>query len=144
MKMDTTLEGAKAVQDALEGMTEDVEQALHSLVMETAAGLAAGVVLRMQQGPHTGRIYKRRSVSHQASAPGEAPAPSDMAELIGSIYHEPEGRLTATAGSRLQKAVWMEFGTTKVAPRPAFVPEIEMARPEFLEGAAKILNVVIK
>ena len=34
--------------------------------------------------PHGGRIYKRRTVQHQASAPGEAPA-IDTGGLVGSF-----------------------------------------------------------
>ena len=132
--MRLTIESAKEMQAALRDISDDVYQAADAAVMETAANLEAGVKLRMQQGPHTGKLYRRRSVVHRASAPGEAPAP-DTGALLGSIYHEREGRLTAVAGSRMAYAAYLEFGTTRMPDRrPAWVPEVEEERPRFLKA----------
>ena len=131
--MRLTIEGTKEMQAALRDISDDVFQAADAAVMESAANLEAGVKLRMQQGPHTGKLYRRRSIVHRASAPNEAPAP-DTGALLGSIYHEREGRLTAVAGSRMAYAAYLEFGTTKILPRPAWVPEVEEERPRFLKA----------
>lgn len=68
--------------------------------------------------PKTGRIYKRRGVEHQASAPGEAPA-SDTGRLVNSrtIDLFPED-LRARLTFRTDYAAALEFGTEKMAPRP--------------------------
>ena len=129
--MRLTIEGTKEMQAALKDISDDVFQAADAAVMESAANLHAGVVLRIQQGPHTGKLYRRGDVVHRASAPGQAPA-SDTGALLDSIYHEREGRLTAVAGSRMAYAAYLEFGTTKIDPRPAWVPEVEEERPRFL------------
>lgn len=47
--------------------------------------------------PKTGRIYRRRGVSHQASAPGEAPA-TDSGTLVNARRID---RLTAQTAARL-------------------------------------------
>lgn len=42
------------------------------------------MVTRLSTGARTGRIYKRRGVYHQASAPGEAPK-TDRGGLVSSV-----------------------------------------------------------
>ena len=133
--LNITLEGHKALLAALEDMSEEIELAVSEVVQETAAGIEAGVKLRMQQSPATGRTYKRRGVAHRASARGEAPAP-DTGALMGSVYHEMTGKLSAVAGSRLAYSAFLEFRTFKMAPRPAWVPETEQARNEFTRDIA--------
>lgn len=70
------------------------------------------------------------SLRHTASAPGQAPA-SDTGTLVNSIYVDRDGVARMTVGSRLAYAAYLEFGTRKIAPRPAWVPAVEKARPEF-------------
>lgn len=68
--------------------------------------------------PKSGRIYKRRGVAHQASAPGEAPA-SDQGTLVNArrIDLIPE-RLAARLTFTSAHAPHLQFGTRKMAPRP--------------------------
>ena len=131
-RLSIKLEGEKALQVALEDLAEDIQQAGSNVVLETAAGIEAGVTLRMQQGPATGRTYRRGGVVHRASAPGEPPAPSSGGSaLLGSIYHERTGQFSAVVGSRLAYAAFLEWGTFKMAPRPAWTPEAESAKQPF-------------
>lgn len=68
--------------------------------------------------PKSGRVYRRRGVSHQASAPGEAPA-NDLGRLVNSRTKElfPED-LRARLTFRTEYAAYLEFGTRKMEPRP--------------------------
>lgn len=87
-------------------------------------GAAAGVLVAGETlvteideilGPtpaRTGRIYPRRSVRHQASAPGEAPAP-DQGFLKGSIASVPLGRFATRVGSSASYAAALEFGSVR-------------------------------
>lgn len=68
--------------------------------------------------PKTGRVYRRRGVVHQASAPGEAPA-SDTGTLVNArridlLTAELAARLTFTA----RHAPFLERGTKNIEPRP--------------------------
>lgn len=68
--------------------------------------------------PKSGRVYRRRGVEHQASAPGEPPA-SDTGTLVNArridlIPERLAARLTFTAAY----APHLQFGTRKMAPRP--------------------------
>lgn len=70
------------------------------------------------------------SLTHQASAPGQAPM-SDTGRLASSIEFDQIGPLTATVGSNLIYAKWLEYGTRKMAPRPFFRPAVERMRKDF-------------
>jgi len=81
-------------------------------------------------GDKTGKIYSRRGVEHQASAPGEPPA-TDTGELIASGRagaemgpSGPEGIVEWTA----PHAVHLEYGTRKMAARPFANPAVERNR----------------
>lgn len=71
--------------------------------------------------PGTGRIYPRgKTVTHQASAPGEAPAP-DTGALRASVQTEVSRGLNEVVGLvtvNRDYAAALELGTEKVRPRP--------------------------
>ncbi len=134
-----TVQGTKELNAALERMSEKMQAQVAEVVQETAAGLEAGVKLRMQQSTPTGRTYNRGAISHTASAAGQPPAP-DTGVLMGSIYHQMTGPMSAVAGSRVEYSSFLEFGTFKMAKRPAWVPEIEETRPRFLKSIKQILS----
>lgn len=83
------------------------------------------------------------SLTHRASAPGQAPA-SDTGTLTGSIYVERRGEYAVTVGSRLAYAAYLEFGTRKIAKRPAWIPAIEKNRPEFEAEINRIIANAIR
>jgi len=76
------------------------------------------------------------SPTHTASAPGDAPA-TDTGGLISSMYFESKTKMSATIGSRLAYAYYLEYGTKKIAPRPVW-------QPETIKGQAKLNDRVQK
>ena len=133
------VEGLEELKLDLSRFTDKMSDDVAEVVQETAAGIEAGVKLRMQQGPHTGRTYKRRTVAHRASAPGEAPAP-DTGALMDSIYHQRTGKYSGVAGSRMAYSAHLEFGTFKMAPRPAWRPELKDASKDFNTALDAVLR----
>lgn len=68
--------------------------------------------------PKSGRIYVRRGVKHQASAPGEAPA-NDTGRLVNSRRVELfESQLRARLTFSTEYALPLEVGTKNMEPRP--------------------------
>lgn len=89
--------------------------------------------------PKTGYIYPRPGgKSHQASAPGEAPA-IDYGNLVNSIQvgFENAGRTGVVFTSR-EYAPGLEFGTTHVAPRPFMEPAVQAEWPAFLAAMMQV------
>jgi hypothetical protein len=91
--------------------------AMRGVIRGTQAVLAEGVRL-INSPPKTGRIYRRRGVKHQASAPGQPPA-GDTGQLAGRV--EPtydHAALTGRVNFNSAHALPLELGTEKMAPRP--------------------------
>ena len=122
--------GTKELQAALAELGEDISQAVTDAVNATGLELRSDIQKRIRNGPATGRVYRRRNVTHQASAPGEAPA-SDTGRLRNSVTFKRINDLTITVGSRLAYASYLEFGTRNIARRPAWAPAAMLAEPKF-------------
>ena len=82
----------------------------------------------IQRGTKSGKLYKRRSVVHQASAPGEAPA-SDTGCLASNISTTgPSKQLQNIEIDIISKAPYskfLEFGTRNMEARPFLQPALE-------------------
>jgi hypothetical protein len=109
-----------------------VEQALDRIVgdIETVAKVSFAE-------PKTGRIYRRGATAkHQASAPGRAPA-IDYGILAAS-WTVQRRRGQRTFGFAAEYAAHLEFGTTRMAARPYFLPAI-VKGARGLIGAARAI-----
>ncbi len=117
-----------AVQRTIAGVRDGVEQAVVAAAIEGRAE----VVQSIQRGPASGRIYQKSNPrrTHQASAPGQAPM-SDTGRLANSIFFERINSRTAAFGSNLIYALYLEYGTSKIAARPYFRPAAEKIRVKF-------------
>ena len=90
---------------------------------------------KLNEGGKSGRVYRRRGVEHQASAPGEAPA-TDTGRLVGSgdVYADP-ANTSARINWSAAHARPLELGTEEIEPRP-------FARPSLAENADAIRKAV--
>jgi phage gpG-like protein len=127
-------------------------QAGKKLILTAAAVALEGAIKEELSHPGTGVVYvvgrtkgrlrkdgtrgKGKSTTHQASAPGEPPAP-DTGLLRNSIHHEVDDD-KATVGTNLEYAQPLEFGTTSagkghhtvIAPRPFMRPALAKVRDQ--------------
>jgi len=92
-------------------------KALNALALQ-AQGFAQKSILK---GPKTGRIYQRGNVRHQASAPGEPPA-NDLGFLASSMRIDVTAKFAVDLSAVAPYAVFLEYGTRKMAPRPFLRP----------------------
>jgi hypothetical protein len=142
------VENLGAVRDAFRKYGDEARKGVSDALEATAVNTRTGVQRRIQNGPKTGRVYARGggqnlSRTHQASAPGEAPA-TDTGVLVSSVYLENTARYERTVGSRLAYAYYLEFGTQRIKPRPAWVPEVEKQRPEMRKRIERALAEAMK
>lgn len=91
------------------------------------------------KGPKTGRVYKRGKSTHQASAPGEAPA-NDLGFLANNIKAEMTEDLTASTISLAPYSIHLEYGTRKMAARPFLAPAAEKTKAK----AEGVLSAYVK
>lgn len=75
----------------------------------------------------TGRVYRRGGVEHQASAPNHAPA-VDTGNLRQSIGIDTSQLKDLRVGVGVTRAapyaVYLEFGTARMLPRPFLLPSV--------------------
>lgn len=95
---------------------------------DAEAGRAAqelrNIVVQKLSTAGAGRQYKRRSRTHQASAPGQAPA-VDTGRLRQSITVQRLAPGKWRTGTNLDYAFVLEFGSRRTAPRPFMRPAAE-------------------
>ena len=97
------------------------------IIYDEPALIKNDVVNSMNQ-PHAGRVYKRRSIEHKASAPGEAPA-IDTGALVNSIEIVHYGTLQSAVLSNQEYALALELGRPEanLEPRPYMRPAAKKA-----------------
>lgn len=88
-----------------------------------------------------GRTYKvsKSGALHQASAPGEPPAP-DIGNLKNSIEATQQRRLLWWVHDGVEYGLYLELGTSRMAPRPFMVPAVEKIRPQFYKRWAELFK----
>ena len=137
--MTLRMDGLAGLQADLRRASADARARVDDAVVGSAIELRGDVVKRIQRGPATGRTYVRGQVSHQASAPGESPA-TDQGGLARSVIFDKVAQMSATVGSDLVYAAVLEFGSDRIEPRPAWVPEVELMTPKFVRRVERALE----
>lgn len=169
MTVTIRIDGGREFRRALASMSEEVREEVSKAVMGTALELQGDVKQRIARGNKSGTTYYRipgdkymtvragaqdgppvafipgsgshnLSPVHTASAPNQSPA-SDTGRLANSINFDVENDLTAVVGSNLIYAVYLEYGTRKIRPRPFFEPAVEAIRPKF---GARLVDAIRK
>lgn len=101
-----------------DAVTKQVEIAAMQGLIKGGLKVKGEMIRRIKSPPKTGRVYTRRGIRHQASAPGEAPA-TDTGNLINSIDIFPNpALLSVSVNVAASYAAALEFGTQKIQPRP--------------------------
>ena len=111
-----------------------LKQDLADIVQDTAMGIEADWKWRMSE-PKSGIVYKRKGRTHQASAPGEAPA-MDTGNYANSIQVHRISDMEAEVGTSVDYAAILEF----VKNRPAMIPAAEKAEKQFLKDVKDLLG----
>lgn len=132
-------------QAALAKSTRYLADALDAIGVGGKKGLAdVGVVVtnrvkKKLSQPGSGRVYRRGTVLHRASAPGQPPA-VDTGRLRASYTwrtgEDVQGPYVEI-GTNVEYAPWLEYGTVKMRPRPHLRPAIEELRAEIRDLIAQ-------
>lgn len=111
----------KKLRQLQEASLKEINQAISESVIEMHNETKLAI-----QAPSQGRTYQRGSVTHVASAPGDAPN-IDTGRLINSIFFDIDrGQLVGTFGTRgVDYAKHLEYGTSRMEARPFIRPTFE-------------------
>lgn len=133
---------AKASRTTIEEISKQLDVALYA----SAKRIESDAKKSIARGTKSGKIYKRRTVTHRASAPGEAPA-NDTGRLMNSISTaliKAQKYAEVFAGRGVAKyARALEFGTQKMAARPFFFPAAEKNRQWISDRLARAVRDAI-
>jgi HK97 gp10 family phage protein len=141
MTVTIRLEGSDQLQRQLRRLSDDLREEAGNVVKAVGIEMRADIVTSIQRGPASGITYKKSNPTrtHTASAPGQPPM-SDTGRLANSITFDRVGDLTATVGSALNYAPWLEYGTSRMAARPFFRPAVERMRPIYIGKLEDIIR----
>lgn len=135
MSVTMRLEGAAQLERALKKLDENAQKEVGKAIAATGLVLRGEIVKKYQRGPATGEVYEkyRPRRTHQASAPGEAPA-TDTGRLANSVIFDnlPQQPLSVEVRTDVEYGPWLEFGTRDIAPRPNWVPSVEEETPKYI------------
>jgi hypothetical protein len=108
--------------------------------MYAAANEVRNETIKTLSGNRTGRIYKvpGTQVTYTASAPGEPPAvqTGQLRNSVTAIVEKEGKSVKGFVGTELMKGLWLEKGTSKMAPRPWLKPSFDKS----LERVKEILS----
>lgn len=99
---------------------------------------------KIQGGSRSGRVYRRRTVTHRASAPGEFPK-TDRGQLVASLFFRVAGnKLSAYFGTKLAYGRYLEFGTSRMAARPWLRPTFRAKRDSIRSRVADAVAAALR
>lgn len=125
-------------------VTEAVQAAMRRALDQSGEEMRNEAIRLIESPPKTGRIYERRGVSHQASAPGEPPA-SDTGQLVNSITIKTDpNSLTVQIGTSVEYGQFLEFGTQRMAARPFLRPAMDNMSARVNEIMSRELSSVTR
>jgi HK97 gp10 family phage protein len=103
------------------------ESSINEAVEKAASDLEKELKKSILTGEKSGELYNVGNKLHRSSAPGQAPA-SDSGALANSIKHKKikNNEFDVTISSNY--AIFLEFGTSRIQPRPFIRPGIEKIR----------------
>ncbi|MBR2691781.1 MAG: hypothetical protein IKE42_28330 [Aquamicrobium sp.] len=128
---------------------------LNQLPIDARSGIGAALAVsvveldayakaKIQGGGRSGRVYRRRSVTHQASAPGEFPK-TDIGQLVASLFFRVGGdKLRAFFGTRLNYGRYLEYGTSNMLPRPWLRPTLRANADRIRERVSQAVREALK
>ena len=132
-----TIVGVKNLKKKVDEVAKAAEKSQWDALVATGLMIHKDAVMSVQRGPKTGSISQRGSKgTHQASAPGEAPA-SDTGNLAKNIRFKPDkASKSVSIIAKTPYAGHLEFGTRgdpkrnipPLAPRPFMGPAFNKNR----------------
>ena len=142
MQINIKVKGLKEAKEIFKKLEEDLQQPFREVILGGAQLIRGEAIKSIQTGPKSGRVYQKYNPrrTHTASAPGEAPA-SDTGNLVSQIMVRQETRDNVVVESNALYSSFLEFGTSKMLPRPFLFPATERSRPKITQA---VFNRVVK
>ena len=122
-------------------LKKDLQEPFREVIQGGAQLIRGEAIKDIQTGVKSGRIYEKYNPrrTHRASAPGQSPA-SDTGNLVRNIAVKMESRDQVAVVSSAPYSQFLEFGTSKMLPRPFLFPATQRSKKKI---AMAIFNRVV-
>lgn len=125
----------KKVLSQLENLDKQLEPDFQEIVKGGAQLIRGEAIKSIQTGAKSGIVYQMYNPrrEHRASAPGQAPA-SDTGNLVSKIIVKQKTRNITNVESNANYSAYLEYGTSKMEPRPFMLPAFEKSKKPILDA----------
>ena len=125
--LQVSIEGSEKFIAAIAKIRRTAPEKLQQVLQAGAEETRNMAVRSIQASQSQGRIYQRRSVEHTASKPGKPPN-TDTGNLVSNItVQKIEKGFDVGSRQGAPYGLWLEFGTSKMLPRPWLAPAFKAA-----------------
>lgn len=145
MNLTVKIDGLEALSRASRMVRQSVDREMQIGLKLSSEKVRESAIESILSGNKSGRTYVRGSVTHRASAKGEAPA-NDTGRLAGSIItiqNSLEALVIAGRGM-VRYASFLEFGTAKMGERPFMMPALEKNRTWIIDRLKRAVRIGIE
>ena len=135
--MDFTIKvtNLKKVLSQLNRLGKDMEVPFQEIVKGGGQLIRGEAIKSIQSGAKSGVMYQMYNPrrEHRSSAPGQAPA-SDTGNLVSKIIVKQKTRNITNVESNADYSAFLEYGTSKMQPRPFMLPAFEKSKKPILDA----------
>ena len=138
MQVQIKVSNIKKALKQLKTLQKDLEPDFQEIVKGGAQLIRGEAIKSIQSGAKSGIVYEKYNPrrTHRASAPGEAPA-SDTGNLVSKIIIRQDGKDKTNVESNAHYSAYLEYGTSKMEPRPFMFPAFEKSRKPIEQAVFK-------
>ena len=128
----------KKVLSQLDKLEKDMEIPFQEIVKGGGQLIRTEAIKSIQTGSKSGVLYQMYNPrrEHRASAPGQAPA-SDTGNLVSKIIVRQKSQDVTSVESNANYSAFLEYGTSKMQPRPFMLPAFEKSKKPITEATFK-------
>ena len=125
----------KKVLSQLDKLEKDMEIPFQEIVKGGGQLIRTEAIKSIQTGSKSGVLYQMYNPrrEHRASAPGQAPA-SDTGNLVSKIIVRQKSQDVTSVESNADYSAFLEYGTSKMDPRPFMLPAFEKSKKPILNA----------
>ena len=138
MDIKINVKNLKKVLSQLNRLDKDLETPFQEIVKGGGHLIRAEAIKSIQTGAKTGIVYQKYNPrrQHRASAPGQAPA-SDTGNLVSKIIVKQKSKNVTQVESGADYSKFLEYGTSKMEPRPFMFQAFEKSRQPIEQAVFK-------
>ena len=135
MDIKFSVKNLKKVLSQLDKLEKDMEVPFQEIVKGGGQLIRTEAIKSIQTGAKSGVMYQKYNPrrEHRASAPGQSPA-SDTGNLVNKIIVRQKSSDVVSVESNANYSAFLEYGTSKMQPRPFMLPAFEKSKKPILDA----------